>query len=33
MRIGKKVDKMIEQLSQELDDFKEETAFVLDQDR
>ena len=33
VRIGKRVDKMIEELSQELDDIVEDTALVLDQDK
>lgn len=33
VRIGKRVDKMLEELTQELDDIEEETAFVLDQDK
>lgn len=33
VRIGKRVDKMIEELSHELDDIEHEPALVLDQDR
>lgn len=31
--IGKRVDKMIEELAQELDDIEEDEGLVLDQDK
>ena len=33
VRIGKHVDKLIEELSQELDDIEEDKTLVLDQDK
>lgn len=33
IHIGKRVDKMIEELAQELDDIEEDTTLVLDQDK
>lgn len=33
VRIGKRVDKLIEELAQELDDIDQDTNLVLDQDK
>jgi hypothetical protein len=33
VRIGKRVDKLIEELAQELDDIEEDATLVIDQDK